>query len=319
MSRINCLIVGAGYMSQEYLKVLKSKQVETVVVGRGIKNVNNILEKFNIEAYSGGIEKFIFNKIYTHAIVAVSVDDLFTTTCILIKKGVKKILVEKPACLELNELKIILKLCNEYNAEIFIAYNRRFYSSIETLKNKIIAENGIQLINFEFTEWAHLIDQKKFSKAVLNKFFIANSTHVVDTVFHLIGRPSLLNSLIFGDSVSWHPSGSIFLGSGVSINNIPFTYSSNWGSAGRWSIEVFTNQNRYYLKPMEKLFVQKKGTLDLSSVDINDKIDVEFKPGLYFMVEDFFNITSKTLCKIDEHYANFGFYEKIAGYTLKFN
>jgi predicted dehydrogenase len=314
MSKVNCLLVGAGYMTQEYLKVLKSKQIDTIVVGRGIKNVNNIVEKFHIESYSGGIEKFVFNDNYTHAIVAVSIDDLFSTTCILIKKGVKKILVEKPACLELNELEIILKLCNEYNSEIFIAYNRRFYSSIETLKKKIISEEGIQLINFEFTEWAHLIDQKKFSKAVLNKFFIANSTHVVDTVFHLIGRPSLLNSLIFGNSISWHPSGSIFLGSGVSIKNIPFTYSSNWGSAGRWSIEVFTNQNRYYLKPMEKLFVQKRGTLDLTPVEINDQIDVEFKAGLYLMVEDFFNITSKTLCKINEQYENFSFYEKIAGY-----
>jgi predicted dehydrogenase len=148
MNKINCLVVGAGYMTDEYLKVLKFKNIQTSVVGRSKENVSKIQKKYNIEAYCGGIEAFQFKIEYTHAIVAASIQNLFVVTCFLIKNGVKNILVEKPACLTKSELKIIYDLTVSYNTTLFIAYNRRFYSSIDTLKNLTIEEGGIENINF---------------------------------------------------------------------------------------------------------------------------------------------------------------------------
>ena len=315
MNKINCIVVGAGYMTDEYLKVLKFKNIHTCVVGRSKENASKIQKKYNIETYYGGIEAFQFKIEYSHAIVAASIQNLFLVTCILIKSGVKNILVEKPACLTKNELKTMHDLSVTYNTNVFIAYNRRFYSSIDTLKKYIIEEGGIENINFEFTEWVNTIDQNKFTPEVLRNFFLANSTHVVDTVFHLAGHPSSITSIVSGNSVSWHPTGSIFNGCGISVNNIPFTYSSNWGSAGRWSIEVLTKENRYYLKPMEKLYRQSKGSIELCQVQFEDQLDQEFKPGIFKMVEQFLNDSKQNLCTLNEHFVNFAYYEKIAGYS----
>ena len=43
---------------------------------------------------------------------------------------------------------------------------------------------------FEFTEWSHNI-RLKLNQQVKESWFLANSTHVVDLVFHLIGLPVL--------------------------------------------------------------------------------------------------------------------------------
>ena len=316
MNKIRCLILGAGYMTEEYLKVLKSKEIDTKVLGRGIQNTNKISNKFNVDAFPGGINSFNFEKYeITHAIVAVSVQNLHSVTCALIKKGIKKILVEKPACLDRSELEEIIQLANEYKTKIYIAYNRRFYNSIQILKEKIIEDKGIELVNFEFTEWIHTIDQNKFPLKVLNKFFLANSTHVVDTVFNLIGSPDILTNMVIGNEINWHPSGSIFIGFGTSIKRIPFSYSTNWSSAGRWSIEVITKSNRYYLKPMEKLFVQKSGSIEILPIELSDEVDIAFKPGLFKMIDAFFSDSCENLCSLEEHNNNFPFYERIAGYS----
>ena len=82
--------------------------------------------------------------------------------------------------------------------------------------------------------------------SVLNKWVISNSSHVLDTVFYLIGNPETLKCQINGQNkIKWHPSGSIFSGFGISSKNIPFSYQANWNSAGRWSIEVLTKKEDF--------------------------------------------------------------------------
>ncbi|MDC3200256.1 transposase [Porticoccaceae bacterium] len=41
------------------------------------------------------------------------------------------------------------------------------------------------------------------------------------------------------------------------------SYKGYWEAPGRWSLEFITNENRYFLRPMEKLSCQKKGSLDI--------------------------------------------------------
>ena len=67
-------------------------------------------------------------------------------------------------------------------------------------------------------------------------------------------------------------------GCGKTTQDIPFTYHSDWNSAGRWSIEVFTNEGKYVLCPLEKLQFQEKGSIVLQPVEIDDVLDQEYKP-----------------------------------------
>lgn len=319
--KIKCLLIGAGYMAEEYIKVLQNNpESEIILIGRSEDKVNNLVSKYNIIGYAGGIENWINSSNFitiNFAIVTTNIDFLFTSTKLLLQNGIQNILIEKPGALEINELIEIDKLSKAIDANVFIAYNRRFYSSVQKLKKNIVLDGGCKSVNFEFTEWVHTISEDKFSKDVLNKFILANSSHVIDTVFFLIGTPSLMHNIIKGDEISWHSSGNIFMGAGVSELNIPFVYFSNWNSAGRWSIEVCTNNKRYFLKPLEKLSSQLKGTLLISDEAIDEELDIQFKPGLYKMTQAFLNYNDSqrsSLCKLDEQIKNFEFYNKIANY-----
>jgi len=314
------LIVGSGFMAKEYLVVLKAMNKGAIVVGRGKEKIELLKNEFpEFEFRYGGLDKYLDSdkEIPEYAINASSINQLFATTKMLLHAGVKSILLEKPGALFLKDLEEIEQLSHQRDSNVYIAYNRRFYASIQTLKNEVIHDGGIKSAHFEFTEWAHTIDQNKFDNEVLNKWIISNSAHVIDTVFHLIGKPEQMVSMVSGEGqIPWHSSGSIFIGMGKSVNNIPFSYHSNWNSAGRWAIEISTAKRRFYLKPMEKLFAQKLGTVSLDEIEIDDSLDRDYKPGIYSQVQKFLNGDCQELCTIEEQRKSYeGVYMKIGSYT----
>lgn len=311
------LIIGCGYMALEYAKVLQAQDIEFEVIGNRIEKLNIFKKAYpNIICYEGGYQNYLKNnKPFENVIIASSVETGYEAAKAFIENGVKNILTEKPGGLTQAEINDLQSLSSKNNVRLLVAYNRRFYQSIKYAKKIIEKDGGILSAHFEFTEWIHTIDQDKFPPLVLSKFLIANSSHVIDTVFHLVGRPKEINAIISGNAVKWHPTGSIFCGSGITIDDIPFTYHSNWGAPGRWAIEILTSLHRIYFKPMERLSIQNIGSVKIEELNEPYDIDIDFKPGLYLQVEAFLKGTSSDLvCTIKEHQANFEFYEKIAGY-----
>ncbi|WP_252973518.1 hypothetical protein [Vibrio navarrensis] len=169
--------------------------------------------------------------------------------------------------------------------------------------------------NFELTEWAHVIEKIDKPKEVLNKWFLANSTHVADLAFYLGGKPRDICCFVQG-SLYWHQAGSVFSGAGMTEQGALFNYAANWESAGRWSVEVLTKENRYVFRPMEALQVQKRGTIPLVPVEVDDALDKEFKPGLFKQVEAFLDDDARLLCSLEEQCSLFPIYEKMAGYQF---
>jgi predicted dehydrogenase len=316
MKKYNCLLIGAGYMANEYANVLDFLSINYFVISRSKENLEKLMHKHNIDGFPCDvtmINNFV-TEMPSYAIIAVSVDQLYNVAVLSIKLGIKNILLEKPAGLSINEILELNSLSQKYGCNLYIAYNRRFYSSVQLLKEILKNDGGIISLNFEFTEWVHTIDTNKFSELVLSKFLLANSTHVIDLVFHLIGSPEVLHTYVGGSGVSWHPAGSIFMGTGVSNFNIPFSYSSNWGSAGRWSVEILTSKARYYLKPLEELQKQNIGSIKLETILLEKNDDLNYKPGILNMINSFLKDDNTNLCSIKQHLHNFPFYEKIAGY-----
>ena len=307
-------------MAREYLVVLKAMKKDVIVVGRGKENIELLKSEFPEFAFmDGGLKKYLdeTKEIHEYAINATSANQLSSTTKMLLNFGVKSILLEKPGDLFLKGLMEIESLSFQKLANVYIAFNRRFYSSIQALKKEVINDGGILSAHFEFTEWAHTIDHNKFDHEVLHKWIVSNSAHVIDTIFYLIGKPNSMHNMISGEGLlPWHSSGSIFIGMGKSVNNIPFSYHSNWNSAGRWAIEVSTAKRRFYLKPMEKLFAQKLGTVSLDEIEVDDALDTNYKPGLYSQVQKFLDGDCKELCTLEEQRKSYeNIYMKIGAYT----
>ena len=113
-------IIGAGDIGKEYANILNELNYNFKVIGRGKKSSQAFKSKTNIDVLSGGLVKVIQNtkNLPTEAIVAVGINELYATTVTLLNNGFKKILVEKPGSLKIDEiekLNILSKNINENN------------------------------------------------------------------------------------------------------------------------------------------------------------------------------------------------------------
>ena len=312
-------LIGAGAMAQDYIKILKVLDCDFTIIGRSTQSALICEEASNCKVISGGLDNFLKQSPQnaTHAIVSVGVEKLFESTKELLEYGVKEILVEKPAGLHKKEFETLTKLAKEKNAHIYVAYNRRFYASVIKAQEIIATDGGVTSFNFEFTEWGHVIAPLKKADGVKEKWFLSNSTHVVDLAFYLGGHPLEICTFTQG-SLEWHTSASVFSGAGISKKNALFSYQANWESAGRWSVEVLTKEHRLILCPIEKLKIQKRGSIAQElDESIDYTLDDQYKPGLYLQVENFLNNNTKNLCTIEEQDKMQSIYNKIANYALK--
>lgn len=311
------LLVGAGEMACEYAKILKSLCCEFSVIGRGDKSADQFYKKVGIRPIVGGIQSNIHKcpQIFSSAIVAVGVDSIYDTTMALLDAGIKKILVEKPGGVNLEEIRKLHRSSIANGAMLFVGYNRRFYSSVLTAKEMIKGDaGGVESFSFEFTEWSHIVKDLPTNERIKDKWFLANSTHVVDLAFYLGGEPDSWNHLVNGEC-DWHKSGSIFVGSGVSSIGALFSYHANWNSAGRWGVEILTKERRYILRPLEELWVARKGSVNIEKVDFNNKNDTEYKPGIFLQTEAFLKGDYNSLCTISEQLNRIEkYYYPMAGY-----
>ena len=315
----NIWLIGAGQMAVDYHKVLDDLEVPFTVVGRGKSSAKLFFNKTGFKPFLGGLKAFLLGNPNpcSHAIVAVGVEKLAETTSQLLEYGIKNILVEKPAGLNIKEIETVANLTKDKNASVYVAYNRRFYASVLKAKKIITKDGGVISFNFEFTEWSHEIEKLEKAPGVKENWFLANSTHVVDLAFYLGGKPKEISSYVSGE-LDWHPSASIFSGAGISESGALFSYQANWESAGRWNVEMLTKETRLILRPMEKLQIQKRGSIEVKPVkNIDYTLDEMYKPGLYKQINAFLTDNIIQLFSLNEHLSNCSVFTQIAGYDIE--
>ncbi len=316
------LLIGSGTMAVEYAKVLDAQAKKLIVVGRGKDSASEFEKKTGHSVMTGGVDLAIENgriKNISTAIVCVGVESLQEVTIKLIQQGVKKILVEKPGVLNLGQIKPLIELASKNQSEVYIAYNRRFLSSVKKAMKIIAEDGGIRSFTFDFTEWGHEIENLKKPQVVKENWVLANSSHVLDLAFYLGGMPEKLNADHSG-AVAWHKTAAIFVGSGKTDKGSLFSYHANWGAPGRWGLEFCTDNHKLILRPMEKLHVMKKNTIKIDEVEVEEEdriLDEKFKPGLYRMVEEFFLKKSQELCSLEQLQINMNYFGKIGNYHNK--
>lgn len=310
----NIWIIGAGTIAQEYTKVLKALNKDFVTIGRGHEKAQTYFEATGVKAVEGGLDTYIETKpaIADYAIVAVNVNCLASTTISLMKYGVKNIFCEKPGFNAPFELEEVVKTAKETGAKVFYAYNRRFYASVLKAEEIIKEDGGLTSMNFEFTEWGHVIANTPHPLEVKKNWMTANSSHVIDLAFFEGGNPIQMNSFSSGE-LSWHKP-SNFAGAGITEKGVLFNYQANWDAPGRWAVELLTSQHRIYLKPMEQLQLQDKGSVKVYPVEIDDHLDKEFKPGFYLETKAFLEGDTARLCSIEQQNSHVSkIYNKILG------
>lgn len=304
MKKHSILLVGTGPMAVDYYKALNDFNVAVVVIGRGAESSEKFAQNTGFKPLTGGLENFLKTnpdaKI-EKAIIATGVEALMPSLKLLLNFGVEEILIEKPAAISISELIENESEIKKHNKKIFVAYNRRFYASVAEAQKIIEEDGGLSSMHFEFTEWGHVIAPLKKAEGVKENWFLANSSHVVDLAFYLAGKPVNWHTFTSGNN-GWH-SPTSFVGSGITEKNTLFSYQANWEAPGRWAVELLTKKHRLFLKPVEKLFVQKIGTVNLEERLFDNSLDTKYKPGVYNQVKVFLE-DGNGLLNIDEHIDN---------------
>ena len=298
------LLIGTGYMAKEYLKILQFMGTDFTVLGNSKKSCEAFYKETIVEAKPGSIKNIKNIKDFNFAINAASSDQLYKINLFLIENEIKNILCEKPGANNIEELENLNLVLLEKKLNFFIAYNRRFYSSVNKLMELIEIDGGVESFYFDFTEWESTVLEAVKNKSILKNWFVVNSLHVVDLAFFICGSPIKINSHVMGESF-WHKP-MVFSGSGITNKDALFSYNANWNSAGRWGIEINTKLNKYILRPLEELKFICKGSTEINVISINSEMDTKFKPGLYAQVESFIsNQNDYRLISLKNHMENF--------------
>jgi predicted dehydrogenase len=310
---MNFLIVGVGLIAQEYAKVLKELGVSFTLVGRDPKKTQAVKDHLHCEVFSGGVQNFLeaTSMKFDGAINAVDTENLYPVNLALIQSGkVRQVLTEKPGAFTETEFKHLAEASEKVSCPLYIAYNRRNFSSVLKLKEILSKERNTSLF-FEFTEWFWRINPSEYSAKTIKEWILCNSSHVLDLVFFLgDGVREIKSSSV--RSTSEAINNTQYVGHGLMNNGSLFSYIADWESAGRWKVEASTANGRYMLCPLEKLFFQKRGTLEYVEIPLETTLDEKFKPGFYKQVAAL-KEKNPGLKTIQDQVRDFSFYKKIQG------
>ena len=97
--------------------------------------------------------------------------------------------------------------------------------------------------------------------------------------------------------------------------NVLLSYFADWEAPGRWVVEVLTHKNRLILRPMEQLQLTQLGSVKVETEPLEDKLDLDFKSGLYRQTEAFLQQDSTYFCTLEEQVMHVELYSEMAGYN----
>jgi len=319
----NCTVVlaGLGRLGEEHYKAMTALHwPPAALVGRSDIGCSRFEKKFGVKCLRGGLDSLPNALSVDAAIVAVSHGELAVCTLWLLNHGCKHVLLEKPGALCSAEMRELCSVAKDKGAQVFVAYNRRFYDSVKRLKHEIDNDGILLSTHFEFNEIERSVLGENLGAEVLQRWGIVNSTHVIDLAFHLAGKPQDWAHYISG-ALSWHPSGGIFVGSGRTDRNVMFSYSANWLSAGRWGLEFATGKRRFFLRPLEELKVQIKDSMQPTNVILGNQ-HAEIKEGLFGQMQAFKKVVEEgrvdpELCTLENALHHMYIYEAMFGYEAR--
>ena len=302
------LLIGAGQMAIDYAKVLKALNVTPLVLGRGAASASGFEAATGIRAGSGPLEQQLEalragGPLPGQAIVAVNARNLAEVSRLLFRYGIRRLLIEKPAALDLDEMAGLLQEMRASGAAAVVAYNRRFLASVAAADRIIAGDGGALSVFFNFSEPAHRIAALGKPGRELKTWFYGNSTHVVDLAFYFAGPPEWLQGAVAGGSLI-DPEAGIFVGHGKSRSGCHLAWHANWVGPGRWGVEVVTKSHRLIFQPLEKLRLQSHASFAESELALDEAEDLAFKPGLLAQTRAFLTAPDDPrLLSLEDHAA----------------
>lgn len=277
-------ILGAGYMADEYVRViLKHPRFQVIaVVSPGAVSAKRLASKYNnqFEGLADAEELFASNRIDA-AIVAVPEENCLQVVLNLLRFD-STLLIEKPAGLDLFEARELSKMGKQYQGTNFVAFNRRYYSSCKLALGQFASDDGPRLIDVLDQQDPILALSAGFSPKVVDKWMYANSIHIVD-----LARSFARGSVEKVSTGEWpfNPHQRVRFAEVHFNSGDFFRYLAAWNAPGPWSVDITTPRKRVTLKPLEDVYVQEEGNRFQRKIRTSIR-DKRFKPGLWELLSD---------------------------------
>lgn len=227
-------------------------------------------------------------------IVAVSWDQTEKIVEDVIKSGIP-CLIEKPVALSSGKLNQIISGAKDFDENVLIGYNRRFYDFIPQVKHAVESQELVS-IELNLPETVESII-KLYSSDIIDHILLYMSSHWLDLLLYLIGDVRV-------EYMHWGKTGADSFY--TSYNGIlyslkhksPIHLQANFNAPSRISMTFNFKDTIYKLCPIEMLTLYK----GMECFDINGRnkvrryapkvqetceVRTDYKPGFYAQMENF--------------------------------
>lgn len=282
---VKLAVIGAGNMARCHVEAAANlASVELTGIYSRTKDRSVILAtNFDIGVIAHSIDELYALTKADGVVIAVNE----TSTETVINEALKhpwKLLVEKPVGLNLESTKRVCELATGNHADLFVAMNRRHYSSTRTALQLLDKTEGQRVVQIHDQEDPKSALANGRDKSVCDQWQFANSIHLID-LFHVFCRGDVAgvqNVVPWTSGYEAKMTHSIiqFESGDVGI------YHSVWNGPGPWSVTISTSQKRIEMRPLEQLFVQNYPSRQLENVKLSE-IDCKFKPGFFEQMKNF--------------------------------
>ncbi|MDI9569396.1 MAG: Gfo/Idh/MocA family oxidoreductase [Pseudomonadota bacterium] len=275
-------IIGAGYMAGEHIRAFQDIPGVRItgIQSRTKARAEGIAAQFGIAHVCDSIEELY------HVTQA---DLVIVTVPELEMNGVSRacfkypwvVLLEKPAGYNLADAQEIEVAARSAHSRVFVALNRRHYSSTQAVIEDLQGLSGPRFIRVEDQEDQIRALEAGQPKQVVDNWMYANSIHVID-YFLLMGRGEVS---AVEPIVPWHPDLPHFVAAKITFDSGDVgLYESVWNRPGPWAVSVSTPEKRWEMRPLEQAAYQDAGQRKMVCIEPHPW-DLQFKAGLRLQAE----------------------------------
>ncbi len=300
-TRIKLALIGCGNIAHFHIKAFKKLGINFSHCASSLnsKKVFDFAKKHSIKnIWNNPLELAKASHLWDGLILSSKTEAIPEILEILIKQK-KPILVEKPVDIGTKYLKKFKNSCSHL---IQVAYNRRFYSTVEKLKNHIESSKSKLLIKATIPEKVN----KSKNKFIKFRHIFENSSHIIDLLFFLFKKMKIVS--IQKVALNSYDSGRVIMFTTQKKHTGVLMINSN--SPDNFSIEVDDGKIKVVLRPIENIKIfqglkRKEPTpsyplrryrpqlIKSKNVFNSDKLNKKIKPGFYGQSISFIKLISE--------------------------
>lgn len=271
-------IVGAGYMATEHAKAffaLPRVQIAGITSRTRAKAEQLSLNYPGIQVFDS-IEE-MYEKTQADLVIVTVKELSMAEVAIQCFHFPWAILLEKPAGYNLENARKILEAARKSESRVWVALNRRAYSSTRQALSRLESLEGSRFIKvLDQQDQNAARDIYKEPPEVVENYMYANSIHLIDYL-RLFGRGKITRVIPI---CPWTPNTPSMVVSKIEFSSGDVgIYEGVWNGPGPWAVTVVTPDERLEMRPLEQISVQLRGERKISPLAISLD-DNQFKPGL---------------------------------------